>query len=233
MASQEFLASFAVDIDEAGVSRLQEVLSSNRELAESLAGAFESASSAIQSFAESLGVLPGLSSGGITQEGFSGLGGLALGLDTTAAEKDLQSFIAMAKKPVSLSANANGIVSAARSAYNSVKSLFSTPLTITAKVKTEKSSSGGGGDNTNLKMSTGGRFYGDLSGLIPTGTAGSPSALAAGSLGTGTISMDNRTVSAPVTIQVHASGADAERIGKSLYDTAERYLLRTLQGVMA
>ena len=280
MASQEFLASFAVDIDEAGVSRLQEVLSSNRELAESLAGAFESASSAIQSFAESLGVLPGLSSGGITQEGFSGLGGLALGLDTTAAEKDLQSFLAMAKKPVSLSANANGIVSAARSAYNSVKSLFSTPLTITAKVKTEKSSSGGGGDNTNLKMSTGGRFTkptdvqvaedgdaeyiipvkkedravpllrrllselspaarqslagnGDLSGLIPTGPLGSPSALAAGSLGTGTISMDNRTVSAPVTIQVHASGADAERIGQSLYDTAERYLIRTLQGVMA
>ena len=36
-----------------------------------------------------------------------------------------------------------------------------------------------------------------------------------------------------VTIQVHASGADAERIGKSLYDTAERYLIRTLQGVMA
>ena len=297
MASQEFLASFAVEIDEGGVSRLQEVLSSNRELAESLAGAFDSASSAIRSFAESLGVLPGLSSGGITQEGFSGLGGLALGLDTTAAEKDLQSFIAMAKKPVSLSANANGIVSAARSAYNSVKSLFSTPLTITAKVKTEKSSSGGGGDNTNLKMSTGGRFTkptdvqvaedgdaeyiipvkkedravpllrrllselspaareslagnGALSGVIPTGaeggvegspfhdviptgTAGSPSALAAGSLGAGTISMDNRTVSAPVTIQVHASGADAERIGKSLYDTAERYLIRTLQGVMA
>ena len=284
MASQEFLASFAVDIDEGGVARLQEVLSSNRELAESLAGAFESASSAIQSFAESLGVLPGLSSGGITQEGFSGLGGLALGLDTTAAEKDLQSFIAMAKKPVSLSANANGIVSAARSAYNSVKSLFSTPLTITAKVKTEKSSSGGGGENTNLKMSSGGRFSkptdvqvaedgdaeyiipvkkedwavpllrrllselspaareslagnGALSGVIPTGAEGgvegSPSALAAGSLGTGTISMDNRTVSAPVTIQVHASGADAERIGQSLYDTAERYLIRTLQGVMA
>ena len=128
MASQEFLASFAVDIDEGGVARLQEVLSSNRELAESLAGAFESASSAIQSFAESLGVLPGLSSGGITQEGFSGLGGLALGLDTTAAEKDLQSFIAMAKKPVSLSANANGIVSAARSAYNSASFPPRSPL---------------------------------------------------------------------------------------------------------
>ena len=30
MASQEFLASFAVEIDEAGVSRLQQVLEENR-----------------------------------------------------------------------------------------------------------------------------------------------------------------------------------------------------------
>ena len=34
MADQEFLASFAVDIDEAGVARLQTILSENRELAE-------------------------------------------------------------------------------------------------------------------------------------------------------------------------------------------------------
>ena len=33
MASQEFLASFAVDIDEGGVSRLQSVLEENRDLA--------------------------------------------------------------------------------------------------------------------------------------------------------------------------------------------------------
>ena len=32
MASQEFLASFAADIDEAGVSRLQSVLEENRDL---------------------------------------------------------------------------------------------------------------------------------------------------------------------------------------------------------
>ena len=42
MASQEFLASYAVEIDEAGVSRLQAVLEETRELAESLASAFES-----------------------------------------------------------------------------------------------------------------------------------------------------------------------------------------------
>ena len=34
MADQEFLASFAVEIDESGVSRLQAVLEENRKLAE-------------------------------------------------------------------------------------------------------------------------------------------------------------------------------------------------------
>ena len=57
---QEFLASFAVKIDEAGVSRLQSVLSENRELAEQLAEAFDGASAAIRSFSEELGILPGL-----------------------------------------------------------------------------------------------------------------------------------------------------------------------------
>ena len=36
MASQEFLASFAVEIDEGGVSRLQAMLEQNRELADSV-----------------------------------------------------------------------------------------------------------------------------------------------------------------------------------------------------
>ena len=40
MASQEFLASFAVDIDEDGISRLQQVLEENRELADEVAAAF-------------------------------------------------------------------------------------------------------------------------------------------------------------------------------------------------
>ena len=35
---QEFLASFAVDIDEAGVNRLQTILTQNRDLANQLAG---------------------------------------------------------------------------------------------------------------------------------------------------------------------------------------------------
>ena len=50
MASQEFLASFAVEIDEAGVSRLQQVLEENRDLANEVASAFEAATAAINEY---------------------------------------------------------------------------------------------------------------------------------------------------------------------------------------
>ena len=57
--------------------------------------------------------------------------------------------------------------------------------------------------------------------------------LAAGQPAGTQITQNNSDVSAPVTIQVRSTGADAEQVGRSLYDTAERYLLRTLRGVMA
>ena len=98
-ADQEFLASFAVEIDESGVSRLQTVLEENRKLAEELAAAFSAASEAIHTLTEDLGTLPGFS-GGIAEEGFSGLGGIALGLDLTEAKKDLSAFMDQLKKPV-------------------------------------------------------------------------------------------------------------------------------------
>ena len=277
MASQEFLASFAVEIDEGGVTRLQSILEQNRELADSLAAAFNAASAAIHAFAEELGFLPGLGGeSGITEEGFSGLSGLTLGLDTEEAKKDLQSFIALAKKPIPLSANASGMVSTARSAFNQIKSIFSTPVAL--KVNIERGTDdlsddlGGGGDGpTPAKMSAGGRFSrptdvqvaedGDAEYIIPVRKEDravplvrqmlselSPAAreslslsddngrvtalsggLSAGNASTVSVSQDNRTVSAPVNIQVHATGASAEQIGQSLYDTAERYLLRTIE----
>ena len=45
---QEFLASFAVDIDEAGVSRLQKILRDNRDLAGQVAEAFDTARKAME-----------------------------------------------------------------------------------------------------------------------------------------------------------------------------------------
>lgn len=271
MANQEFLASFAVDIDESGVSRLQEILTQNREMADGLAGAFESASTAIQSFLEELGMVPGFSSAGIVTEGMSGQGGLTLGLDTSKAEEDLAAFVAKAKTPIPLSANASGIVSAARSAYGSVRSIFSAPVLISARVRTVTEGPVDAGAPVQ-QMSSGGRFTkptdvqvaedGDAEYIIPVkkenravpllrqllselspaaraslslGDAAQPlsGGLSAGTAAAAQIVQNNSNVSAPVNIQVHSSGANAEQVGQKLYDTAERYLLRTLTGAMA
>ena len=50
MASQEFLASFGVEIEESGVTRLQTVLSENRVLANEVAAAFQAATAAIREY---------------------------------------------------------------------------------------------------------------------------------------------------------------------------------------
>ena len=277
MADQEFLASFAVDIDEAGVSRLQAILTENRELADSLAAAFNAASEAIRSFAEDLGILPNFSNGyGITTEGMSGFGGLAVGLDLSKAFSDYEAFTALVKQPLSLKVNTSGITSAARSAMSSVRSIFAEPVDIRfrADLGGEESKSAG----TTLKMSTGGRFSsptdvqvaedGDAEYIIPVKKEEravpllrrllselSPAARekltnyefrmkneAAGSILSGSpaagqalsiVTRDARSVSAPVSIQVHASGADAKQIGQSLYSVTERYLLRTLESAFS
>ena len=286
MADQEFLASFAVDIDEAGVSRLQAILTENRELADSLAAAFNAASEAIRSFAEDLGILPNFSNGyGITTEGMSGFGGLAVGLDLSKAFSDYEAFTALVKQPLSLKVNTSGITSAARSAMSSVRSIFAEPVDIRFRAETggEESKSTG----TTLKMYTGGRFSsptdvqvaedGDAEYIIPVkkeekalpllrqllselspaaresiinsgsgiqdmklmpaesreraGTILSGS-LAAGEVGT-TIYQTHQNVSAPVSIQVHASGTDPEQVGQSLYSMTERYLQRTLESAFS
>ena len=43
---------------------------------------------------------------------------------------------------------------------------------------------------------------------------------------------NNNSVQAPVSIQVTASDSDAEAVGRSVYDVAEQYLLRTLKGAI-
>ena len=343
MASQEFLASFAVEIDEAGVSRLQQVLEENRDLAGEAAAAFETATAAIQEYqkaalggdnpsgednrddgsGKSRGIfdqgenwyelaallgndrfeekndediipyleemkqqLPDITQGiremadksekpeATVSEKVEGEG-LEGSLDLEGARGELEAFREEAARPVTLSGNAAGIVSAASAALSSVKSMFSTPITIKAVVETEGGGAGGdGGDSggSSLKMSTGGRFTkptdvqvaedGDAEYIIPVKKENravpllkqllselSPSARASLSLGDGAsalisgglaagqpartqITQNNSNVSAPVTIQVRSSGANTEQIGQKLYDTTERYLLRTLRSVM-
>lgn len=199
--------------------------------------------------------------------------GLEGSLDLEGARGELEAFREEAAQPVALSGNAAAIVSAASAALSSVKSMFSTPLTIKAKVETEGGDGDGETGGSTLKMSTGGRFTkptdvqvaedGDAEYIIPVKKENravplvkqllselSPSARASLSLGDGVpslisgglsagqpagtqITQNNSNVSAPVTIQVRSTGANAEQIGQKLYDTTERYLLRTLKGVFA
>ena len=84
MVDQEFLASFGVDIDESGVSRLQQILTENRTLAESLSKSFEAASESVKAFkAQVTTDLPSLFSGNgygnVTENLFGSLGGLKIG----------------------------------------------------------------------------------------------------------------------------------------------------------
>ena len=277
MADQEFLASFAVELDEAGIARLQSVLAENTALADSLAAAFSAASASLHTFAEDLGLLPDFSGRGIVTESLNGLGGLSLGLDLSQAFTDYERFTALVKQPVSLKANAAGITSAARIALNSVRSLFAAPVTLHVKAEQEGGGTDPGGGSP-VKMSAGGRFSrptevqvaedGDAEYIIPVKKEEravpllrrllselSPAARekltnyefrmkneAAGSILSGSpaagqalsiVTRDARSVSAPVSIQVHASGADAKEIGQSLYSVTERYLLRTLESAFS
>ena len=277
MADQEFLASFAVELDEAGIARLQSVLAENAALADSLAAAFGAASASLHAFAEDLGLLPDFSGRGVVTESLNGLGGLSLGLDLSQAFTDYERFTALVKQPIVLKASAAGITSAARTALNSVRSLFAAPVTLHVKAEQE----GGGtdpGGGPPVKMSAGGRFSrptevqvaedGDAEYIIPVKKEEravpllrrllselSPAARekltnyefrmkneAAGSILSGSpaagqvlsiVTRDARSVSAPVSIQVHASGADAKEIGQSLYSVTERYLLRTLESAFS
>ena len=277
MADQEFLASFAVELDETGIARLQSVLAENAALADSLAAAFGAASASLHAFAEDLGLLPDFSGRGVVTESLNGLGGLSLGLDLSQAFTDYERFTALVKQPIALKASAAGITSAARTALNSVRSLFAAPVTLHVKAEQE----GGGtdpGGGPPVKMSAGGRFSrptevqvaedGDAEYIIPVKKEEravpllrrllselSPAARekltnyefrmkneAAGSILSGSpaagqalsiVTRDARSVSAPVSIQVHASGADAKEIGQSLYSVTERYLLRTLESAFS
>ena len=315
---QEFLASFAVDIDEAGVNRLQTILTQNRELADQLAAAFNSARASmmdfIQSATEELSALPFFSRPSSVEETLGASGTFSIDLDFTKASKQLETFLATAKKQFKLTADGSGIVSAASAALSQVRSMFaSAGLVLKVKTEVEKpgTSDDDSGDSSGLvftpvKAATGGRFsspthaeiaedgdpeyvvpvkkeneavplvrslLSELSAsaraslqdvLLPGGLDSQPeqrddlsqfpeqgsrpqtkqeslfSALssipqmmsAAPAMAAPVVNQTTSSnVSAPVNIHVEAAAADPEAVGRSIYDTAERYLLRTLREV--
>ena len=307
-----------MDIDEAGVNRLQTILTQNRELADQLAAAFNSARASmmdfIQSATEELSALPFFSRPSSVEETLGASGTFSIDLDFTKASKQLETFLATAKKQFKLTADGSGIVSAASAALSQVRSMFaSAGLVLKVKTEVEKpgTSDDDSGDSSGLvftpvKAATGGRFsspthaeiaedgdpeyvvpvkkeneavplvrslLSELSAsaraslqdvLLPGGLDSQPeqrddlsqfpeqgsrpqtkqeslfSALssipqmmsAAPAMAAPVVNQTTSSnVSAPVNIHVEAAAADPEAVGRSIYDTAERYLLRTLREV--
>lgn len=298
---QEFLASFAVDIDEAGVSRLQTILQQNRDLADQLAAAFgharDSMTDFIRAATEELSALPFFSRPASVEEAFGASGTFSVDLDFSRASKQLETFLAAAKKQMKLTADGSGIVSAASAALSQVRSMFSSAnLTLKVKVETEVETGGSGGlsggsgssgktgaftPDPVMMLSAGGRFSspthaeiaedGDpeyvvpvkkepeavplirsllselsasarasLQDALPSSGGGFqaametvPDLMSAASVSVSPViqQSSSNNVQAPVNIHVEAAASDPEAVGRSIYDTAERYLLRTLQGV--
>lgn len=276
---QEFLASFAVDIDEGGVSRLERILTRNRELAEQLASAFDTARSSMEDFirsaTEDLAELPFFAQ--TTAPGGNPVPGtFAIDLNFDNAVKQLETFLAGAKKQLRLTADGSGIVSAVSSAISRARSMLAgAGLKLTVKTVTESpdfSQSAG----LVRYLSAGGRFssptkaeiaedgkpeyvipatkeneaiplirslLAELSAsaretlsegmALPDGTGAALLAAAPAAFSPVNQYLTSNNVSAPVNIRVEAAGANPEEIGKSIYNTAEQYLLRTLQEVNA
>ena len=263
---------------------------------------FDTASESVKLFKKTISTeLPSLFGGygNVTERLFGSSGGLKIGLDMTEPKKEIAAFTAEAKKEIPLSANASGIVSAARTALENVRSMFSETFTINVRANAEidyedsedesqtDSSNSASSGSAFLQMSNGGRFSrptsvqvaedGDaeyiipvkkenralpllrqllgelspaarasLSGEVRAGNVRDGSAVPAehgtgktvplfplsAALPSGNMTQNNQNVSAPVTINVNAMGSNAEQIGETIYNTAERYLLRTLRSTV-
>ena len=231
---QEFLASFAVDIDEGGVNRLEQILENNRELAGKLADAFDEARNAMEGFIRPLaedmeGILPFPRPE--TAGGTAGAGGIfPVGLDFAEAGKQLETFVTGAKKQLRLSADGSGIVSAVSAAISRARSMLAgAGLTLPVRVETY-----GAGIPAGAAPEGGARPGGTPP--APAGNTALPAGIPALFSGAAdaaaprvTQNTTTRNVSAPVNIRVEAASADPEAVGRSIYNTAEQHLLRTLR----
>ncbi len=230
MADQEFLASFGVEIDESGVERLQAALAKNRELAEELAAAFDRARESVQAFFRDLNEisLPGLGSGkaSVTEEP-AGMN-IPISLDFTKANKELAAFLKEATKAFKLTADGSAVVSAGRNALSSLQSMFaSTVLPLKVQIET----SGGTGS---AASAVGSAASAATASVAQTGAKAAVSSLESllnvSSVNAPVTNNSSKTIQAPISINVTAAGSNPEAVGRSVYNVAEQYLLRTLGG---
>ena len=286
MALQEFLASYAVKVDEDGARRLQRILDQNEESAKGLSVGFEAARRALAGLKAELSDTSGLKD--VLSSFNTGISGLSLpkvsgedvsssvsggqttvkvGADTTTADEALEKYRSKAEgmRP-KLNVNTSGITSAVSSAIAAVRSMMSSvSITIPVRAKATLDTSGlygsaGNGTNTTKsgtsvrKYATGGRVSSPT--LAMVGEVGEPeyiipvkddakalplirdmmgelsaSARAQLAEGSGGRTVVNHSVAAPVNINVTSTAAPAEAVGQFIYDTAQRSLLKTLEGV--
>ena len=238
MADQEFLASLGVEIDESGVKRLQAALEENRTLAEELAAAFDRARESVQAFFRDLNEvsLPGVGSGTVrVTEEPSGMN-LPVSLDFTKANKDLTAFLKEETKAFRLSADGSGVVSAGRNALSSLQSLFASAV-LPLKVQVETSggvdlpgSDGNGNTDTSGSATSGvSAAAGNAAQAGMKATVSNlESILNVSSVTAPVTNNSSKTIQAPVSINVTAAGSNPEAVGRSVYNVAEQYLLRTL-----
>ena len=290
MPMQEFLASYAVRVDEDGARRLQRILSENRTSAEALTKAFTAARTALTALKAELSDSAGLKdifsslssslSSSFSGASLSSLSGslsaassnlslpkgaasVSVSANLSAAEEALESYRAKAEalRP-RLSVNAAGITSAVSSAIASVRSMMSS-VSITIPVKAKASL-----DTSSLQKqasassavvaayASGGRVAAPT--LAMLAEEGSPeyvipvkdesralpllrslmselsaSARAQFLRSAVPVASSAPSVQAPVNIHVTAASASPEAVGQSIYDTARRSLLKTLEGVFA
>lgn len=243
---QEFLASFGVQIDESGLNRLQQALRDNRQLAEDLAAAFDHARSEVEAFFHDLSGMtfsgPDPSSSARISENQPSFS-LPLSLDFTKATQELSSFLKNASKSFKLNADVSAVVSAGRNALSQLQTLFaSTILPLQANVtvmetRTPTGNTDSGVRNTPTNTVNMVSQTTPLAQQLQTSSADTtplsalPELFASAKEASTSVVHQNTThnVSAPVSIQVEASGSDPEAVGRSVYDVAEQYLLRTLK----
>ena len=193
LTDQEFIASFGVEIDEAGVTSLQAALKENRRLAEEMASSFEDARASVKRFVQDLGEtsVPRIDVGSgaprVTEEP-SGMN-ISVSLDFTKANKDLTAFLKEATKAFRLSADGSGVVSAGRNALSSLQSLFSSAV-LPLKVQVETSGGvevpGENGDGTSGTAGSDASGTAGSTAPAATGIAGSAAAGSAAAGATGT-----------------------------------------------
>lgn len=155
MPIQEFLASYAVEVDESGAKRLQEVLQSNREMAETLAGAFDAARSALGSLSSDLGSFDpqSLLSEALLTDPLP-KAEIPAELDLSEAEASAESYSARLEsiRP-KLKVNTTGITSAVSGAVSSIRAMLasvniSVPVTAVATLDTSGLPTESGGSSS-------------------------------------------------------------------------------------